>query len=174
MPRTRLTPRSKARKRAVDILFEAELRGDDPRGTLAARTEAADPPVRDFTRELVLGVVSNQRVVDERISSVLRSGWSLERMPRVDRCVARLAVYELDFTDIQTSVAVSEAVALAQDLSTDDSPAFLNGVLSAIAADRTGGGDPEPEEPLEDVVEDEDEVDTAGLLAADPGEDARA
>lgn len=139
MPRTRLSPRSKARKRAVDILFEAELRGGDPKETLDVRTEAADPPVREFTRELVLGVDANQRRIDDRISGVLRTGWSLERMPRVDRAVARLAVYELDFTGIETSVAVSEAVALAEDLSTDDSPAFLNGVLSAIASDRTGG-----------------------------------
>ncbi|MVA75927.1 transcription antitermination factor NusB [Auraticoccus sp. F435] len=149
MPRTRLSPRSKARKRAVDILFEAELRGADPKATLAERAEAADPPVRDFTTELVLGVDAHRPVIDRRISEVLRSGWSLERMPRVDRAVARLAVYELDFTDIQTSVAVSEAVALAQDLSTDESPAFLNGVLSAIAADRTGGPTPVDPTPVE-------------------------
>ncbi|WP_199538872.1 transcription antitermination factor NusB [Desertihabitans brevis] len=135
-PRTRLSTRSKARKRAVDILFEAELRGGDPLATLEERTQAADPPVREFTRELVRGVVSYQREIDGRIRSVLRPGWTLERMPRVDRNVARIAVYELDWTDMATSVAVSEAVALVQDLSTDDSPAFLNGVLSAIAADR--------------------------------------
>lgn len=144
MPRTHLSTRSKGRKRAVDILFEAELRGDDPRATLDARSEAAEPPVRDFTRELVLGVVAEQRVIDERLRAVLRAGWSLERMPRVDRCIARLAIWELDHSEILTSVAVSEAIALAEDLSTDGSPAFLNGVLAAIASDRTGGpGEPE-------------------------------
>lgn len=124
--------RTKARKRALDILFEADLRGVDPAETLADRIALAEPPVRPFTIELVEGVVGRLGEVDDLITSVLRPGWSVARMPRVDRCLARLGTYELLHGDTEPQVAVAEAVTLGRQLSTDDSPAFLNGVLGAI------------------------------------------
>ncbi len=125
--------RHKARKRAVDILFEADLRGVDPLDTLTERTAAADPPVREYTADLVRGVVANQDEIDARIASRLSANWSLARLPRVDRAVLRIAVFELDAGVVPAGVVAAEAVALAGELSTDSSAAFVNGVLAAIA-----------------------------------------
>jgi N utilization substance protein B len=130
--------RSKARKRALDILFEAELRGADSVATLEERAAAADPPVRDYTTELVRGVAAHASEIDARISAHLAAGWSLQRMPRVDRNVLRIAVFEIDFGEVPDAVAISEAVQLVSELSTDDSPAFVNGVLSAVVASSVG------------------------------------
>ncbi len=124
--------RRKARKRALDILFEAELRGRTVLDTLAERTGDADPPIRDFTTALVRGVVDHQAAIDARIAGCLAAGWTLPRMPRVDRNAIRLAVFEIDYTDVPNAVAVSEAVHLVSELSTDDSPSFVNGVLGAV------------------------------------------
>lgn len=129
--------RSKARKRALDILFEAELRDADPLATLGERAEDATPPVRDFTRELVEGVTAHTAEIDHRIMAALTPGWTLPRMPRVDRNAIRIAVYEIDHTPIADAVAVSEAVRLVAELSTDESPAFVNGVLGTIVASKT-------------------------------------
>jgi transcription antitermination protein NusB len=134
----RSSSRSKARKRALDILFEAELRGTDPVATLEERTAAADPPIRDYTTELVRGVAAHSSEIDARISTCLAAGWSLERMPRVDRNALRIAVFEIDYGQMPDAVAISEAVQLVSDLSTDDSPGFVNGVLRAIATSRVG------------------------------------
>lgn len=134
-PATRPTStRSKARKRALDILFESELRGTDTRMTLAERTVDADPPVRDYTRVLVEGVADHREAIDQRISAALARGWALPRTPRVDRSALRIAVLEIDYLDVPDSVAVSEAVRLVGDLSTDDSPSFVHGVLGSIVA----------------------------------------
>jgi transcription antitermination protein NusB len=130
--------RSKARKRALDILFEAELRGTDALATLAQRTADADPPVRDYTTVLVEGVVSHQAEIDARISAAAARGWSLARMPRVDRTALRIAVFEIDHLDVPDAVAVAEAVALVAELSTDESPAFVNGVLGTIVSTKVG------------------------------------
>lgn len=132
--------RSKARKRALDILFEAELRGIDPLVTLAERTADAQPPVRAYTATLVEGVVAHSIDIDARISAAAARGWSLPRMPRVDRVALRIAVLEIDHLDVPAAVAVSEAVALVADLSTDDSPKFVNGVLGAIVASKPTTG----------------------------------
>jgi N utilization substance protein B len=129
-PRT--SARGKARKRALDILFEADLRGGDPVATLTERTAAADPPVREYTSVLVRGVVEHRADIDSRIAGALREGWTLDRMPRVDRNLARIAVFEAAFGGLPPQVAVSEAVGLASTLSTDESPAFLNGVLTRV------------------------------------------
>jgi transcription antitermination protein NusB len=126
--------RSKARKRALDILFEAELRDADPLATLAERAEDATPPVRDYTRRLVEGVTAARADIDARIASALRPGWTLARLPRVDRNALRIAVYELDSSDVPDAVAVTEAVGLVTDLSTDESPAFVNGLLRTLAS----------------------------------------
>lgn len=131
--RARTSARTKARKRALDILFEAELRGVDPLATLAERTADADPPVREFTTLLVEGVVAHRAAIDERIGAALSRGWSLERMPRVDRNLVRIATYELTHTETSPRVAIAEAVGLAQELSTDESPGFVNGVLTQIS-----------------------------------------
>jgi transcription antitermination protein NusB len=131
--RGRGSSRSKARKRALDILFEAELRGVDPVATLEERAAAADPPVREYTTKLVRGVVARASEIDARISACLAQGWTLPRMPRVDRNVLRIAVFEIDYGEVPDAVAVSEAVQLVSELSTEDSPAFVNGVLRAVA-----------------------------------------
>ena len=129
--------RSKARKRALDILFEAELRGRDALDTLAERSADAEPPVRDYTRELVEGVAAHRVAIDDRITAALAAGWTLDRTPRVDRSALRIAVLEIDYLDVPDAVAVTEAVRLVADLSTDDSPPFVNGVLGTVVAGKS-------------------------------------
>ncbi|MGH3977549.1 MAG: transcription antitermination factor NusB [Pseudonocardiaceae bacterium] len=127
--------RSKARKRAVDILFESDLREVDPLDVLADRIgEPEVPPVNDYTVELVQGVVAHRERIDELITEHAE-GWTLPRMPVVDRAVLRLGLFELLWADeVPDAVAIDEAVELAKTLSTDDSPRFVNGVLGACLA----------------------------------------
>jgi transcription antitermination protein NusB len=126
--------RSKYRKRAVDVLYEADLRGADAVTLLAERVGSPDvPPINDYTIALVEGITANRARIDELISEHAE-GWTLARMPAVDRAVLRLGVYELLWAaDVDDAVAISEAVELAKQLSTDDSPRFVNGVLDSIA-----------------------------------------
>jgi N utilization substance protein B len=126
--------RSKARKRAVDVLYEADLRAADPVTLLADRVGSPDvPPVNDYTVELVSGVHAHQARIDELISEHAE-GWTLQRMPAVDRAVLRMGLYELLWAaDVPDAVAIDEAIELAKSLSTDDSPRFVNGVLGRIA-----------------------------------------
>ncbi|MCO1578608.1 MULTISPECIES: transcription antitermination factor NusB [unclassified Crossiella] len=126
--------RSKARKRAVDVLFEADQRGLDPVTLLSGRVGSPDvPPVNDYTVTLVEGVTSHRDRIDELIIEH-SEGWSLSRMPAVDRAVLRLGLFELLWaTDVPDAVAIDEAIELAKALSTDDSPRFVNGVLGRIA-----------------------------------------
>jgi len=135
-PKTPMPARRKARKRALDVLYEADLRSAPIGDTLAAvvaRTEPPRPPYLDYTVTLVEGVATHVDRIDELIGSYAE-GWTLERMPPVDRNLARIAVFELLYADdIDAPVAISEAVELARQLSTDDSPRFLNGVLGRIA-----------------------------------------
>jgi transcription antitermination protein NusB len=130
--------RSKARKRALDILFEAELRDTDPITTLEERAADANPPVREYTAELVRGVAAHTAEIDARISACLASGWTLPRMPRVDRNALRIAVFEIDYGQVPDAVAVAEAVQLVSELSTEESPAFVNGVLRAVTTSKVG------------------------------------
>jgi N utilization substance protein B len=124
--------RTKYRKRALDILFESELQGLPLGGSLASRRETNDPPVNDYTVRLVEGVVEHQERIDSLITENAR-GWTLDRMPGVDRNLVRVAVFEILFADdVPGPVAVSEAVDLAADLSTDESPKFVGGLLSRI------------------------------------------
>jgi N utilization substance protein B len=124
--------RSKARKRALDILFEAELRGLPTLELLAERQSLGDTPVQPYAADLVRGVATHSDLIDELISWNLVD-WTLERMPAVDRNLLRVGVYELLWADdVPDAVAISEAVALAQDLSTDNSPGFVNGVLARL------------------------------------------
>lgn len=133
--------RAKARKRALDILYEADLRELPAAEVLAVHRAQNDPPVREFTVELVEGVEVHRGELDELIAAHLASGWTLERMPRVDRNLARIAAYELLHTDTPQDVTLAEAITLCQELSTEDSPAFLNGLLSALLAGRERGAD---------------------------------
>jgi transcription antitermination protein NusB len=130
-----MAARSKARKRAVDILYEADLRGRDRLELLRERVaEATTPPVNDHAVRLVEGVAENSARIDELIERHAH-GWSLERLPDVDRAILRMAVYELLWVDdVPDAVVIDEAVELAKTLSTDDSPAYINGVLGAILA----------------------------------------
>ena len=127
-----MSARSKARKRALDVLFESEQRGVDVLETLAGRVAAADPPVSEFTVELVEGVVAHRDRIDELLMTYSQ-GWSLDRMPAVDRAVLRLGTFELLWLDdVPDAVVVDQAVELARSLSTDDSPGFVNGVLGRL------------------------------------------
>ena len=127
-----MSARSKARKRALDVLFESEVRGLPVGGTLADRVADNDPPVNEFTVALVEGVAKHIDVIDGLLETH-SVGWSLDRMPAVDRNILRIGTYELLFDDqVPDVVAVSEAVALARDLSTDESPAFVNGLLARL------------------------------------------
>ncbi len=124
--------RSKARKRALDVLYASELRGESPNVALERALEEGDVPRNDYTLVLVHGVLEHQARIDELLTEY-SEGWTLDRMPAVDRNVLRLGVFELLFADdIPDTVAVTEAMALVRDLSTDDSPTFVNGVLGNI------------------------------------------
>jgi N utilization substance protein B len=125
--------RTKARKRALDILYESELRDRPATDTLAERIGLGEPPVRPFTIELVNGVVAHLDELDAAIAAVLTGNWTLDRLAHVDRNLARIALYEVAHTDTPPKVAINEAVDLAAELSTPSSPSFLSGVLSAAA-----------------------------------------
>ncbi len=127
-----MAARTKARKRAVDVLFEADQRRRDPLRVLGDRAAQSEPPVNEYTGELVEGVVAHRDRIDELISTYSQ-GWTIERMPAVDRALLRLGIWEILYNDdVPDAVAVSEAVELAASLSTDDSPAFVNGLLSRV------------------------------------------
>lgn len=124
--------RSKARKRALDVLFEAEQRNVEARTVFLRVATDASSPLNPYTEELVDGVCAHRDRIDELIATYAE-GWSLDRMPAVDRNLLRIAVFELLYqSDVPSQVAIDEAVTLAKDLSTDDSPAFINGVLGRI------------------------------------------
>jgi N utilization substance protein B len=128
-----MAARSKARKRAVDVLYAADLRGRDRREQLAEEVAAGQPPVNDYTVRLVEGVDEHAAHID-RLIDEHASGWTLQRLPDVDRAILRMATFELRWADdVPNPVVIDEAVQLAKTLSTDDSPAFVNGVLGAIA-----------------------------------------
>ena len=123
---------SKARKRAVDVLYEADLRSVDPLVVLRDRIADGNPPVPDHAIRLVEGAVEQSARIDELIEEHA-SGWSLDRLPDVDRAILRMAVFELLWVDdVPDPVVIDEAVGLARSLSTDDSPAYVNGVLGAV------------------------------------------
>ena len=131
-----MSARSKARKRALDILYEADVRGVDPLETLAAWVGRADPPVADYSRTLVEGVAARRDRIDEVIVGYC-GDWPLERMPPVDRNTLRLAIYELLWCDdVPDAVVIDEAVELAKSLSTDDSAGYVNGLLARVLADK--------------------------------------
>jgi N utilization substance protein B len=135
-PKTQMPARRKARKRALDVLYEADLRDLPPSRVLSTyldRIAQPRPAHLDYTIMLVEGVAKELDRIDELLASYAE-GWTLDRMPVVDRNLARIAVYEmLSVPEIDDPVAITEAVELAKQMSTDDSPRFLNGVLGRIA-----------------------------------------
>lgn len=134
-----VTARTKARRRAVEVLFEADQRGlldsgDDLRDFAEERfvTSANHTQAPAYTRQIVEGVAEHLAEVDETIATYAQ-GWSLSRMPAVDRAIARVAAWEIVYNDeVDPPVAVDEAVTLSRMLSTDDSPRYLNGLLGRI------------------------------------------
>lgn len=133
-----MSARSKARKRALDILFQADVRGDTVSATLAVEANrAASEPAREaswlYAREIVDGVIDHHDDIDEQIATHSRD-WKIERMPAVDRALLRMGVWEILYNDeVPTAVAIDEAVELAKEFSTDDSGAFVHGVLARVA-----------------------------------------
>jgi len=127
-----MSARTKARKRALDVLFAAELRGETATVALDRAIAEGEGPTNDYTVTLVRGVEEHRERIDE-VLSTYAEGWTLQRMPAVDRNVLRLGVWELLWTeDVPDAVAISEAMALVTELSTDESPQFVNGVLGAV------------------------------------------
>jgi N utilization substance protein B len=133
-----MSARTKARKRALDILFSADVRGEDVAAVLAAEARrAASEPAREaswlYAREIVDGVIDNRDAIDEQITTFAKD-WTLARMPAVDRALLRIGVWEILYNDaVPAAVAIDEAVELAKEFSTDDSGAFVHGVLGRIS-----------------------------------------
>jgi N utilization substance protein B len=127
--------RTKSRKRAIDLLFEAENRGMNARDLLAERLAkpVTEVPLNQYTSDLVEGVVAHWNDINELLSTYSQ-GWTLDRMPSVDRAILRLGAFEVLYaTEVPENVAIAEAVELAKSLSTDDSPKFVNGLLARLA-----------------------------------------
>jgi len=126
-----LSARSKARKRALDTIFEADLKGISIPGNNT--NDETDVEVTNYSLDLVKGIKENQTQIDELITNSLQN-WTFDRIPRVDRNILRIAVYELLYQkDVPTNVVISEAVSLAESLSTAESSAFVNGTLGTIS-----------------------------------------
>ena len=133
-----MSARSKARKQALDLLYETDIRGTNLVETLVSRDIPAEGPdarpIREYTNELVNGVSDNRRKIDELITTYAQ-GWDMDRLPAVDRNILRLGIYEILWsTDVPMSVAIDEALILAKELSSDDSSKYIHGVLGRIAS----------------------------------------
>ena len=127
-----MAARTKARKRALDILFEAEQRSLDPLALAGERLASGHVPVPEYSVALVEGVQAHRERIDELLATYSQ-GWTLDRMPAVDRNLLRIGAFELLWADeVPDAVAIDEAVGLAKDLSTDDSAAFVNGLLGRL------------------------------------------
>ena len=131
-----MSTRSKSRKAALDLLYEADIRGRVAVDLLSSRMSGEEVYIREYTAQLLEGVASARKKIDELIT-LHAQGWDMDRMPAVDRNILRIAIYELLWSsEIPDKVAISEALELAKTLSTDDSVAYINGVLATIAANR--------------------------------------
>lgn len=128
-----MSARSKARKAALDLLYESDIRGRPVSEVITTRLAEIEYPIREFTRDLVAGVSEHRSRIDEIIGMRAKS-WDLDRMPVLDRNILRLGAFEILWSqDVPISVAIDEAVELAKTLSTEESPGYINGVLGAIA-----------------------------------------
>ena len=135
-----MSARSKARKQCLDLLYEGDIRSLAPAYLLALRdVEDYGPdalPVREYTKELILGIAEHRRKIDELISTYAQC-WDMDRLPAVDRNILRLGIYEILWRkDLDDAVAINEALNLAKELSTDDSATYIHGVLGRIASIR--------------------------------------
>ncbi len=134
-----MSARTKARKRAVDALFAADLRTEHPAALLDETFKQVEDrqnqgPIFDYARTLVDGVVNHQTEIDTLLETY-SEGWTLERMPNVDRSILRIAVWEIVYNpELPDGVAIDEAVDLAKEYSTEASGAFVNGLLTRISA----------------------------------------
>lgn len=133
-----MSARSKARKQALDILYESDIRNSDAAAILESRDvieEGPDArPIREFTRTLIGGVTANKRKIDELITTYAQ-GWDMDRLAAVDRNILRLGIYEIVWSDdLADGIAIDEAITLAKDLSTDDSATFIHGLLGKISS----------------------------------------
>lgn len=132
-----MAARNKARKRAFQIIFEADQRNSTAPAVMQdwirnAQSDERQPPVSEFTMDLVEGYARNAERIDELISTY-SVGWTLDRMPAVDRCILRLAAYELIWSeDVPEAVVIDEALDIAREFSTDESPQFINGLLGRL------------------------------------------
>jgi len=130
-----LAARTKARKRALDVLFEAELRRVDPVALVRDRSEApvTEAPLNPYTVQIVEGVTEHGAQIDDALRTYSQ-GWTLDRMPDVDRAILRIGAWEILHNEqVPDAVAISEAIGLATELSTDDSPRFVHGLLARVA-----------------------------------------
>lgn len=194
-----MSARGRARTRAVEVLFEAEQRDEPALEVMTRRRAHDDKQLGAYTEEIIRGVLLRRPEIDEAVQTWSR-GWTLERMPAVDRTLLRVGAWELLYNDdVPDAVAVAEAVGLARELSTDDSPGFVNGLLgrlqkikptllAAQQADPQAGNQPTVAQVLAESAEreqgvalpdfDEPELDGAQVLAPSsddtvaPGESA--
>jgi N utilization substance protein B len=132
-----VSARSKARKQALDLLYEADIRGASAADLLITRDlpqEGPDArPIREFTRELISGVTANKRKIDELITTYAQ-GWDMDRLPALDRNILRLGIYEIVWTpELSEGIAIDEALNLAKELSTEESAGYIHGVLGKIS-----------------------------------------
>ncbi|MEY4657725.1 MAG: hypothetical protein RL466_538 [Actinomycetota bacterium] len=132
-----MSARSKARKQALDLLYEADIRGASAADLLIARDLPQDGPdarpIREFTRELISGVTANKRKIDELITTYAQ-GWDMDRLPALDRNILRLGIYEIVWTpELSEGIAIDEALNLAKELSTEESAGYIHGVLGKIS-----------------------------------------
>ena len=133
-----MSARSKARKQALDLLYEADIRGASALDLLQSRdvVEVGPDarPIREFTKELISGISANTRKIDELITTYAQ-GWDMDRLPAVDRNILRLAIYEIVWsTELADGIAIDEALTLAKELSTDESAGYIHGVLGKISS----------------------------------------
>ena len=132
-----MSARSKARKQSLDLLYEGDIRGLAPLELLELRDiveEGPDArPIRDYAKELIVGIADHRRKIDELISTYAQ-GWDMDRLPAVDRNILRLGIYEILWTDMEDAISIDEALNLARELSTDDSAGYIHGVLGRISA----------------------------------------
>jgi N utilization substance protein B len=127
-----VSTRSKARKAALDLLYEGDIRKTSAVDLLQKREIDLEYVIRDFTKDLVEGVELRRRKLDELITTYSQ-GWDMDRMPVIDRNILRLAIFEILWSsDVPAAVAISEALELAQTLSTEESSKYINGILSKI------------------------------------------
>lgn len=129
--------RRKARRRAVEVLYESEVRAISVDDVIARRRAQPEPPINEFTESLARAIDERRGRIDELLDAYA-IGWTLERMPVVDRNILRMGAYELLWDDgIPDGVAIAEAVGVAKELSTDDSPSFISGLLSRLMENKS-------------------------------------